>query len=429
LPCRRSWVRIPSAALFNGLGWVRRVAGRFCLIVIVPLSIVAVTGCAFGSGEGHRDSPVAKRIRHVQHVVVKQAGDLRLFSQTTSERAAERLPTHSQIQRAEAQADTPTSIAFWNQRRGLIGGGRDIDGYCAGTISLTADGGRTVHVAQRVRGIVDWVTTAGVRTAWAHVGSCGKNQSPEELLRSADGGRTWEVVSRLHIEQPSFANQRQGIAFGRDQFSGGAQRNASTVQPLETSDGGHSWHLGDTRICQGRSEGFDFVGSAVSFPDPDHAWVVCSSVLGTQIEFKRVYETSDGGDTWEKVSDNKDETATEDPLPQIGYTFGTSFTSSGFGILDMGDNGLGVTHDGGRHWAPAAGQLPKRLDGKRRLKLHDFGPATVAPPTTIFALVYSFFRHPVLLIHSDDGGATWAPVHEWASGRHPLRAAPGPGKR
>jgi hypothetical protein len=416
LPCRRSWVRIPSAALFNRSGWVRRLAGRFCLIVIAPLSIVAVTGCAFDSGQGHRDSPIAKRLRHVQHVVVKQAGDLRLFSQTTSERAAERLPTHSQIQRAHAQADTPISLAFWDGRRGLIGGGRDIDGYCAGTISLTVDGGRTVRVVHRVAGIVKSVAVAGAGNAWAYVGSCGKNESPAELLHSADGGKTWEAVSRLGIEQPAFANQHQGMAFGRNQFSVG-QGSFSTNRPLETSDGGRSWHLPDTRICEGRSEGLPFVGSAVSFPDPDHAWVVCSSVLGTQIEYKRVYETSDGGVTWEKVSDNKDETATEDPLPQIGYTSGTSFTSSGFGILDMAENGLGVTHDGGRHWAPASGQLPKVLDGKRQLRLREFGPATVTPPHAIFALVYAFFRHPVLLARSDDGGATWAAVHEWASGR------------
>jgi photosystem II stability/assembly factor-like uncharacterized protein len=401
---------------------VRRVAGRFCLIVIAPLSIAALAGC--GSDNGHRESMFEKRVRHVQRVAVKELDDLQLFNRIVSKRAAERLPTHGQIHRAYA----PTPVAFWNGRRGLIGGGRDIDSYCAGTISLTADGGRTVYVSQRVRGIVDWVTTAGVGTAWAHVESCKKNESPSELLRSTDGGRTWDLVSRLQIKQPSLASQHQGLAFGRDQFSVG-QGSASTVRPLETSDGGRSWRLGDTGICRGRSEGLDFVGSAVSFPDPDHAWVVCSSVLGTQIEFKRVYETNDGGDTWGKVSDNKDKTATEDPLPQIGYTYGASFTSSGFGILDMEENGLGVTHDGGRHWAPASRHLPKVLDGKRVLRLGEFGPATVTPATTIFALVYSFGHLPVLLARSDDGGATWVAVHEWASGRHPGNAARNRGKR
>lgn len=386
---------------------------------MAPLAIVALVGCGSNSKS---QSTSGQAVARAERLVGRKLPQLPFFRGRTPDQQAPTAPnrtpppaTADQIRRARAQAELPTSLAFWDGQRGLIGGGSGVDGYCAGTISATADGGRTIHVVRHVPGIVDWVATAGAKHAWAHVNSCGKNHSPSLLLGSADGGRTWRELSQGRIEQASFADGHQGIAIGPEQFEG-RRSHTSFARLIETSDGGRTWHLGKQRICHGKFSGFTLRRQAVSFPDPNHAWVACTAILGTQIEGKLIYETSDGGKTWKKVSDDRRRTETEDALPQLGYTSGMSFTSSGFGVFYMDGSNPGVTSDGGRHWAPISGQhLPIRPGGNRELRRWQFGPAVVTQPSTIFDLVGSG-RHPAL-VRSDDGGETWVAVREWTRRR------------
>jgi photosystem II stability/assembly factor-like uncharacterized protein len=323
--------------------------------------------------------------------------------------------TPRQVRAARERAGYPLSIAFWDGERGLVGTGAEVGRYCAGTISITNDGGHTLRVLRRVQGLVEWVTTAGTADAWARVQVCRANShGRSRLLHTDDAGRTWERLPGDRVWQPSFANASRGLAFGlgRDSWDRGPAPNAAT--PLKSANGGGSWQARAGRVCHGHFYGYNYAGRAVSFPDPSNAWAVCTAGPGTDVEYKVLYESTDGGHTWEKVSDGRTKSHTPKALPPVGYVQQVSFTGDGFGVLDTTDGDLYASEDGGRRWRELSRHALPPAPGRKKSRFPDLGPAVAVAPRTILALVFSGSAHyPRLLARSDDGGTTWVLVHTW----------------
>jgi photosystem II stability/assembly factor-like uncharacterized protein len=324
---------------------------------------------------------------------------------------------------AKANAGMPYSIAFWDTQRGLIGTGSQQytthPKYCYGTIALTADGGHSFDVVRRTSGIVTWVDTAGVQDAWAQVDQCGKvrGQFRRALLHSSDGGRSWQRLPISHqraaggvevgVWKPSFSTATEGLATvapdGMD-----AHLIAESAKLLVTSDGGRSWHqvAGPCRHSD---------GTAVSFPGPVSAWLVCTRSLGAGNEDKRVLASVDGARTWRAVAQVGLGNSPSQGLYALGYVQGLSFSDAGSGLL-MFDEGrfMYLTEDGGRDWQAVRAASFPRLRGESGYKSKPVSTnsAVMLSPTSGFALL-GYFNGLQQLATTTDAGQSWTSVHRW----------------
>ena len=148
-------------------------------------------------------------------------------SQTASNRTS--LVSSPTLPETAVPAQVPTAIAFWDARHGLLGSGSCRDTRCsAGTISATADGGRSFRVILRTRRPLIALQTAGPGAAIAQMDRGG-------ALRTLDGGRTWRPF-RLRFAA-SFATPSIGLG-SRRYFVG----NHEALALVSTSDGGRTWH-------------------------------------------------------------------------------------------------------------------------------------------------------------------------------------------
>lgn len=148
------------------------------------------------------------------------------------------------------------------------------------------------------------------------------------ILATTDGGKTWEVRFEDEdyiLKSISFCDDRHGWVAG--EFG----------HTYHTSDGGETWEKQAGRYEMDWDTGFitgdDFLFDVVAI-DPETAWTV--GILGT------VKKTTDGGETWEKVSLG---------FPKVQLY---SIASDGAGTVVIAGNGLCmVSTDAGAGWQPA----------------------------------------------------------------------------
>ncbi|HYF77217.1 MAG TPA: hypothetical protein VD973_08805, partial [Symbiobacteriaceae bacterium] len=256
-------------------------------------------------------------------------------------------------------------------------------------ISRTLDGG------------VHWEThaakgfpTASASSAWQmHVVLLSADEawaaSPGgPLLRTADGGRTWQEVPL-----PAGLTPAGGIAFtspakGYVSASGGqvaaGKYMVSEQVVLATEDGGRSWR---------RIFGGSVPIRAIQFLDGQHG------LLGGGFSHWRVgpvsrilYATDDGGLTWRELTRSEDYNA-------ASAITGLHFANPGHGWIEQESGPLLYTRDAGQSWGGASegryGRRPAVLGERLWLPWGGEGHAYI--------------------VHTDDGGKTWSILHQRAA--------------
>ncbi|HVN84741.1 MAG TPA: YCF48-related protein [Candidatus Binatia bacterium] len=152
------------------------------------------------------------------------------------------------------------------------------------------------------------------------------------VYRSIDGGRTWQPQKSgtdRNLVSVAFNSKESGIAVG----------DAGTI--LRTQDGGTSWQKMAVpeqvplpeEVAETVAPG-DILLYDVSFPTPDHAWIVG--------EFGVILASSDGGATW---------SAQKSPVQST--LFGVTFTDANDGWSVGLASIMLRTHDGGQTWERA----------------------------------------------------------------------------
>jgi photosystem II stability/assembly factor-like uncharacterized protein/uncharacterized cupin superfamily protein len=312
---------------------------------------------------------------------------------------------------ARANADQPVSIAFWDAERGLVGGGYEYQRTCAGTVSLTTDGGRTFHVVLRTSAVVFWVETTGASDAWAEVQRCRKRRHPPplpELLHTADGGGSWHRVFTGLAWNPSFATASDGFAVAAERGTSYVSLGAGVDhgQVLSTSDGGRTWH-GGVGLCR------DSDDAAVSFPTLAQSWVVCTSTSGAGTQYKTVFSSPDRGATWQELARTQPKRSSQPAggITESGYVHGLTFAEGGSGLLFLDRRPVYRTDDGGRTWRPLPwSSFPAFPSGR---KADYVNSAAMLSPTTALALIVNGDRDQVQLTRTEDAGQSWSEVHTW----------------
>ena len=219
-----------------------------------------------------------------------------------------------------------------------------------GTVLRTVDGGRTwQQVGPPDTATLDFrdIEAFDARTAVALTIGNGEES---RIYRTTDGGRSWTETFR-NPEQAAFYNcvaffdRRAGLAVG-DPVEG-------EFRVLSTSDGGRSWQRvpgdGIPPALEGEFQ-FSASGQCVTVAGKRDAWLATG---GSTVA--RVLHSSDRGRTW---------TASETPLlsnPSAGV-FAVAFRTPRQGIAVGGDflnetggeDNLALTGDSGRTWREPA---------------------------------------------------------------------------
>ncbi|GIP37798.1 hypothetical protein J31TS4_10780 [Paenibacillus sp. J31TS4] len=242
-----------------------------------------------------------------------------------------------------------------------------------------------------------------------------------------------------------------------------------------TADGGRTWKQGKVPYPE---EG----GDHLAFVTPAHGFLLHDSGAAMGSSAKQLYETKDGGLTWNQVMDNRplmEQAGPEDngPLPLGGFAqYGITFRDGTNGWVPHesrtpGKVRLYRTKDAGRNWQPVplevssndpngqpqitgapvffggdrkTGWMPYEFRGQDRVqlggyfttdggetwKLISFGKTTDVLPTlqsphvTFIDSSEGWLWNGANLLHTDDQGGSWSPLTGNTVFRDTLRSYP-----
>jgi photosystem II stability/assembly factor-like uncharacterized protein len=272
-------------------------------------------------------------------------------------------------------------IQFVDAMHGWVAG-HDVCAYpptpaCHGVLLATSDGGATWTQTSPTTEWIDAVAFASPSDGWAlGVEECNACDV-WHLLRTNDGGLTWQ------------SEPLPGIGFGYQLFRFGSEGIIPRRNDILVSeDNGLTWTPRENGC------GTAFLYEAW-FNDRIHGWTVCGDGrAGGMLVEKFVHATSDGGITWELRSQFM--WGGETPPAGIGEAPGGAVEELVFSTEKDGwmgtPNGIFWTQDGGRSWTPAAGF--ERGDNGGRTIFLDAKNGFMAPDSSLFA-------------STNDGGLHW----------------------
>lgn len=301
------------------------------------------------------------------------------------------LPPTAQL----AQLSFVDSNHGWVVARDCGGGTTAADtGACRALVYATDDGGQTWSPRARVLLTPRRIEFPDQSTGWL-VGSigeqCGRNACPNVVMRSLDGGRSWERASTTSAQlvDESFVTARDGWVLGEECATTASCRAILVT----TGSGGESWANQELPLVghdfrlerfgpsagwvSGIVDGKDTLlltrdgakhwetvrvpclgaGMSLDFRSSTEGWLNCPASGAGPTPGDTVYHTLDGGVTWQVVASL--------PVDQTSTPAGTgrgavTFVSSTEGWILDSHGHLLATHDGGRTWDPtlaAAGPI------------------------------------------------------------------------
>ena len=214
------------------------------------------------------------------------------------------------------------------------------------------------------------------------------------LLRTSDGGRTWQVVAhtKLPILAIDFSSPQDGFVLA------GAWLDATTQFTLyRSADGGGTLQeLSHPQADAGKA--------GMQFSSPAQGFVVSQNTLDI---------TTDGGRTWRTASAQPKPGSFGGPMP-----FAPGFLSATTGFTAWG-NGLLRTTDSGASWQRVY-SLPTSDNA--------YGPVTFATPQLGYAEAWINTPPPdtvsTVVLRTDDGGASWRVVSGVVAGGSDIGTPP-----
>jgi photosystem II stability/assembly factor-like uncharacterized protein len=163
-----------------------------------------------------------------------------------------------------------------------------------------------------------------------------------------------------------------------------------------------------------------FAVAQITFGDAEHGWMLADLDTADGQQNADIFRTTDGGQTWAKIASAADRPGT---LPLTGQKFGVTFHDATTGWVVQGDtldpaprlHGLFQTHDGGVTWQPApalawpaALAQDPALDEFGRLPTF-FSPQAGVLPMLVVSQATGGVADTVMYV-TRDGGASWSPT-------------------
>lgn len=218
-------------------------------------------------------------------------------------------------------------------------------GGSKGTILRTIDGGKTWQVIKVTNAeTLDFRDIQGINDKTAYAMSAGDaDKGAAKIFKTTDGGKTWQII---------YETQEKGIFFDAmdfwDENEGIVLSDAIDDKPfiLRTLDGGKTWkRIEKSKLSDIKTGEASFAasGTCVVTFGKNQAWVNTQS---------RVFYTKNKGETWEVAQ-------TPFQQGQTSGIFGLHFWNQNHGVAVGGDykedkkdnENIALTNDGGKTWS------------------------------------------------------------------------------
>ena len=167
------------------------------------------------------------------------------------------------------------------------------------------------------------------------------------ILTTENAGRTWTRVSTSTLppaleNEGAFAASGTNIAlFGKTHAWIGTGA-AAKARVLRTTDGGRTWQVSDTPLAAGQSTGI----FSIAFRDPKHGAIVGGDYRKEQEAVDNLAVTSDGGATWKLVK------GLSGFRSVVAYVPGANTPA----LVAVGPSGADYSLDDGQTWSPIEGR-------------------------------------------------------------------------
>jgi photosystem II stability/assembly factor-like uncharacterized protein len=231
------------------------------------------------------------------------------------------------------------------------------------------------------------------------------------LLRTSDGGATWEAAGRPTtdtLRDVFFRDAETGWLVCQRPDFGPSQEGEPLSYLLKTADGGATW----SRVEVSRGADANLKLTGVRFADAEHGWAYG--------EMGALFATRDGGATWARQS-----------APTRHLLLGANFLDARTGWLAGGGLTVLKTTDGGESWRaglvfmPAGGQaaqpaerraepwVPRRAGPPRQREGEELPPPKFS--RRLNAVWFADARRgwavgaEGVVVATEDGGSTWRP--------------------
>jgi hypothetical protein len=197
----------------------------------------------------------------------------------------------------------PTGVALWSTETGLLVGTMTTTACSSGAkpcpggrIERTVDGSRTWQVVDRTDLPVTALAVVGTTEAWVSLGGCARTCANTHLLLTDDSGQRWHAVTTtIPVSSISPLSARSAWAVRSSVLSGYDSRSSLVF----TADQGRIWQA-RANPCSLKTTGSP---SVVDFATSTRGWVICTWAPAGGLQTKALYETTNGGSSWELRAD------------------------------------------------------------------------------------------------------------------------------
>jgi photosystem II stability/assembly factor-like uncharacterized protein len=166
------------------------------------------------------------------------------------------------------------------------------------------------------------------------------------ILTTTDGGRTWSRVPATNLppaqgNEGAFAASGTNIALFGKSYAWIGTGAAAKSRVLRTTDGGRTWQVADTPLASGPSSGI----FSIAFRDAKHGVVAGGDYKKESEAVDNLAVTSDGGVTWTLVK------GLSGFRSVVAYVPGVKTPA----LIALGPSGGDYSLDDGRTWQPIDG--------------------------------------------------------------------------
>jgi photosystem II stability/assembly factor-like uncharacterized protein len=260
----------------------------------------------------------------------------------------------------------PTAFAFPDQGTGFAALGT--------TLVDTQDAGQTWTEIATLDAAITQLDFPTPDQGWAIT-------ETQQLLRSKDGGRTWQNENR-RARQVDFVSPTHGFTFEGDKL-------------FATADGGQTWTETSINPCGAAYRRFTTI---ISFMSPQDGWVACGGQPATAMQQKEIYRTRDGGGTWDLIAAayHSDQQPNKGQIYLGGHLRSIFFLDEQRGWIGLSRGVLLATTDGGVTWNGVQGPM-----GKAERFIADL---------TFLSPDHGYIIDGGILYATADGGQTFTPL-------------------